>query len=233
MNVQGTIAYREPVRLTVDAFLLLSTRGCLSAFSKSELLDGEIFGVPVDSKSDGSVPVKLRIQAYRLLAEADLLGSEDRSELVDGDIFLMSPQHRPHGFVKDEIAYRLRRALENAGNSLHVATEQSVEIPPHSEPQPDLILTSEPRGAGAIPVASVALLAEISANTLDFDLVDKALVYARAGVPEYWVVDVAGRCVHQMWDPKYGSYLQKRVLGFGEVLVAITIAGLDISTADL
>ncbi|WP_375397365.1 Uma2 family endonuclease [uncultured Sphingomonas sp.] len=145
----------------------------------------------------------------------------------------MSPQHRPQGYLKDELAYRLRRKLKDRETPLHVATEQSVAILPHSEPQPDIILTTEPRGAGAIPVDSVALVVEVSASTLRFDLEDKARMYAAAGVPEYWVADVNARIIHRLWTPKGETYAERREGAFGEPIAAAAISGLAVETAGL
>lgn len=100
-------------------------------------------------------------------------------------VYLVSHQYRPHGFIKDELAYRLRRALEEIGSKLHVATEQSVSLAPLSEPQPDIILTSEPAGVGPIPGASVALLVEVADSTSKFDRIQKAAIYAGADIAEY------------------------------------------------
>ena len=179
------------------------------------------------------LPIKLRVEDYHVLAEAGALASYGRTELIDGVVYEMSPQHRPHGFVKDELAYRLRRTLEAMNSPLHVATEQSVVIPPNSEPEPDIILTSEPRGHGGIPVASVALLVEIADTTREFDLLAKAPLYAGAGIPEYWVADVNARVIHQMWAPAGEAYVERREVAFGEVVEAVTIEGLTVETEGL
>lgn len=225
------------VKLTVDDFLLLKRCGAFAGFSKAELLDGALSGVPVQdedkAESDGSIPIKLSIQDYLLLDETGAFEGYDNTELIDGVVYQMSPQHRPHGFVKDELAYRLRRALEAMGSPLHVATEQSVVIEPHSEPEPDIILTSEPRGPGGIPAASVALIVEIADATLEFDLARKAIVYAAARIPEYWVADVNARVIHRMWLPEGDAYRERDRIAFGERIAAATIEGLAVETTEL
>lgn len=237
MNVQTAIRRPERIKLTVGDFLLLRQSGAFAGFSKSELIDGELLGVPVQdeekSESDLSVPIKLRIEDYLRLDRAGAFSAYGKTELIDGVVYAMNPQHRPHGFAKDELAYRLRRALEAIGSALHVATEQSVAMEPDSEPQPDIILTSEPRGPGAIPGASVALLAEVAATTSGFDLNEKAGTYAAAGIAEYWVVDVGRSVIHQLWAPESGAYSRRREARFGERIEAATIEGLAVETTDL
>lgn len=178
-------------------------------------------------------PYKLRIEDYDLLDQAGAFAGEPKTELIDGVLYQVSPQHRLHGFAKDELAYRLRRALEALGSTLHVATEQSVAMGPYSKPQPDIILTSQPRGPGAIPVESVALIAEIAVSSTDFDLNEKLRIYAAAGIREYWVVDVNEKVVRQHWNPNGESYGEGAELPFGSALRSISIDGLTVETGGL
>jgi hypothetical protein len=237
VNVHAPILHRDPVPLTVDDFVLLKRAGSFTGYGKVELLDGELSGVRLqdddEPEYDGSEPVRLDGHAYRLLADAGSLQNHGKTELLDGAIYAMSPQYRPHGFVKDEIAYRLRRALEALGSSLHVATEQSAALSSFDEPQPDIMLTREPRGEGPIPGASIALICEVSANTLAFDLREKARIYAQAGIPEYWVAEVGAKLVHQMWMPVGDRFTQSRHVPFDAGMGSTTIPGLSIHTAAL
>jgi Uma2 family endonuclease len=234
VNIHSPFARREPVLLTADAFWLLKSAGVFSEYSKAELLDGALFGVPVQSdaepESDASFPIKLRRRDYHLLTDAGLLDDREKTELVDGVVYGMSPQYRRHGFIKDELAYRLRRALEDLGSPLRVATEQSVAIDAFNEPQPDIILTAEPKGDGPIPLMSVAMLVEVSASTLTFDLTDKTRIYARAGIMEYWVVDANRRVVHQLWSPEGDAYDHHRETALGQKIEIATIRDVDIET---
>lgn len=239
MNAPPSITGPHAVKLTVDDFVLLKRSGAFDAFSKSELINGDLTGVPRrdaagnDWPSDASVPIKLRVRDYERLAEAGAFDGIAKTELVDGTVYAMSPQYRAHGYATSELAYRLRRALEALASSLYVAFEQSVDLAEHSEPQPDIILTTAPRGEGAIPAASVALLVEVSVSTRAFDLGDKAAVYAAAGVPEYWVVDVRAGTIHVLWSPGADSYAEGQEVAFGAPVEAVTIAGLAVETDSL
>jgi len=174
-------------------------------------------------------PGKYRLSAADYLTLANAGAFEGlRTELIEGDVIVMSPQHRPHGFIKDELAYRLRRKLEEMASGWHVATEQSVALEPHSEPQPDIILTSEPKGAGPIPAETVALIVEVADSSLEFDLGEKARVYASAAVREYWVADVNGRQLLQFWSPAGDGYGERHEVAFGGTATAATIDGLTI-----
>jgi Uma2 family endonuclease len=77
------------------------------------------------------------------------------------------------------------------------------------------------------------LLAEVSSSTLDTDLGRKLKLYAAAGVPEYWVVDVNQRLIHQMWHPGGEAYAERREVAFGQPISAATIPDLTIETTTL
>ncbi len=183
---------------------------------------------------DGQTKHRLTVEEFLLLDREGAFGDR-RTELVAGDIYYMSPQYRPHGFAKDEMAYRLRRALEAMGSAVHVATEQSVNFDAHSQPMPDITLTNEPRGEGPIPGSSVLLVVEVSDNTLDFDLGVKADLYADTGVPEYWVVDLNEHRVlmHANPRPDSSGYDGQLDVPFGDVLRSATIDGLAVETTGL
>jgi Uma2 family endonuclease len=88
---------------------------------------------------------------------------------------------------------------------------------PTNEPEPDLVvLTKRSREFQvAIPrPRDLRLVIEISGSTLGFDLTTRAELYARAGIVEYWVVDVAARRLVGHRDPREGLY--HSVTAYGE-----------------
>jgi Uma2 family endonuclease len=227
----------ERVLLCTEQFWQLKQEGAFKDYAKAELLNGELWGVlrqeGDEPESDATFPIKLRVPDYERLDAIGAFADIGKTELIDGVVYRMSPQFRPHGFAKDELAYRLRRALEQLGSSLHVATEQSVDLGPHSEPQPDIVLTSEPQGEGAIPGSSIALIVEISGTTLAFDLAEKALTYAAAGILEYWVVDLKGKTLHLHAEPGPSGYPKPHQIAFGARVASATLAGLSVETTGL
>jgi len=174
---------------------------------------------------------RLRIEDYLGLAQSGSFGSA-RTELIEGDVIIMAPEFLRHGFVREELVFRLRQTLKTLESSYYPVSA-SVLLSEHSMPQPDIVLTSNPRVEGPIILPSIALVIEISVSTLSYDSRDKAALYARAAIPEYWVVDVSGRTIHQLWQPEAGAYTQHRTLAFDQPIVAITLPGLGIETTGL
>lgn len=237
MNVQTAIRRPVRIKLTETDLETLAKSGALDGYRRAALTDGELAGVPFGaddvSGPGGAVPIRLRVGDYELLAEAGAFEAYGKTELVDGVVYAMSPHYRAHGFARDELFSRLREALKRIRSPLHAAAEQSVSLPPHGEPQPDLILTTEPRGPGAIPGSSVALIVEIATSNPSWDLGEMRRLYARAAIGEYWVLDLKNGRIVQMWLPKAEAYAQAREVKLGERIDAATIEGLTVETAGI
>ncbi|MBA3878261.1 MAG: Uma2 family endonuclease [Sphingobium sp.] len=176
------------------------------------------------------LPVKLRIEDYLLLDRSGAFDAYAKTELIEGEIFYMNAQHRPHARAKSQLFLAISAALRAAKSPLEALVEASIAMPDHCVPEPDIVLTSEPDGEGLIPLGSVALVIEVADTTLAIDLGRKAALYARAGIPEYWVADVGRKVIHQLWAPEGDAYAQRREVAFGERIEVVTVAGLVVET---
>jgi len=177
------------------------------------------------------LPLRLRVEDYLALDRIGAFEDYAKTELIGGEIFFMNAQHRRHASTKMKLYDALRDALGPLNSRLVALVEASIEIPDHSVPEPDIVLTSEPEGEGLVPLASVALVAEIADTSLAQDLGRKAVLYAQAGIAEYWVVDINDRVIHQLWSPQGEDYAGRRVIAFGQSVTAETIDGLAVETA--
>ncbi len=175
---------------------------------------------------------KLRVDDYGLLAEAGAFEGR-RTELIDGEVIVMPPQFRPHGMVKLELYDELLIRLRAMGSPLRPVVEFSLDLSETSMPDPAITVTSEPRGPNAVPLRSVRLIVEVSDSTLAEDMGKKLRLYAAAGIPKYWVADVNGRVIYQMWGPNDEGYAQSRAIAFGAPIAATTITDLTIDTSAL
>jgi Uma2 family endonuclease len=179
------------------------------------------------------LPVKLRIEDYLLLDRSGAFDAYAKTELIEGEIFFMNAQHRAHALAKMELYDSLRDRLRAISSALRPLVEVSIAISEVSAPEPDIVLTSEPAGDGLVPLASVVLIVEVADTTLKNDLGRKAALYARHGVPEYWVADLSAKVLHQMWAPVGEIYGERREVRFGESIAAAMIDGLTVETKDL
>lgn len=181
-----------------------------------------------------SAPFRFTADQFLDLCDQGMFDGFAKTELIDGEIVVMNAQHSRHARVKSRLARRIGNALEAIGSSLEPQVEASVQMSEGSLPEPDIVLTSF-RGEGVVPVETVALLIEVSDSTLANDLGIKADLYSKAGVPEYWVVDLNGNRVLCHAHPRLdgSGYDGQFDLPFGDTVHAATIEGLSVETAGL
>jgi Uma2 family endonuclease len=173
---------------------------------------------------------KLRVEDFLLLNQSGAFDQYNKTELIDGKVCVMNAQFRPHAYAKTELCFALRQALEAGGFSHKVLTEVAVAMPPHDMPEPDIVVTTEPRGQGAVPVTSIALLVEVAETTRRTDLGRKATIYARHNVPEYWVVDLKKGLLHQHSQPSAKGYGEHLEIAFGKQVKSTHLRGLNTDT---
>lgn len=175
---------------------------------------------------------RLRVEEFELLEAGGAFEGVSKAELIDGDIYVLNAQYARHGLAKADLFYLLRRRLEELGGELTVYSEVSLSVAPDSMPEPDLFLAPR-QGFGHVPVAGVALVIEVADSTLATDLGRKAELYAAAGVPEYWVVDLNGGRVVRHHRPGGSGYAERTETMFGERLTSATLPGVEVETAGL
>jgi Uma2 family endonuclease len=135
-------------------------------------------------------PHRLTVADYHRMAETGVLAPGTRVELIEGGVVDMAPIGSRHAAAVDLLAERLIGALEG---SAIVRVQGPVRLGLSSEPQPDIaVLRSRAdRYAASHPgAADVFLVIEVSDATLEFDREVKARLYARHGIPEFWLVDL-------------------------------------------
>jgi Uma2 family endonuclease len=141
-------------------------------------------------------------------------------ELLEGVLVEMSPEGPPHGGVVEYLNRLLARGLPEHLSVRVAAPYAASDI---SEPEPDLAIVEFRYPRSEHPDRSL-LLIEVANSSRRKDLGVKARVYARAGVPAYWVVDVAEQVVHVHTEPGPDGYASVTRAGTGAVLDAAGVA---------
>ena len=168
------------------------------------------------------------VDDYYRMAESGVLSPDDRTELIDGEIIDMPPIGSGHAEVVTVLGQRLVYA---AGETCQVRFQAPVRLPPRSEPQPDVALVrSRPGGyRNAHPgAADVLLVIEVSDSTLRYDLEVKARLYAKHGIPEYWVVDLVSNRVHRHRQPAADGYGERDEVPGGTLSLPAPLAAISL-----
>ena len=173
------------------------------------------------------------VGAYHRMAEAGILSPEDRVELIEGEIVDMAPIGSAHAGTTNRLTRLVARAV--ADGQVIASIQSPLRLDPHNEPQPDLMLL-RPRPddyAGSHPTAAdVLLLVEVADSSLAHDRGPKLALYARHGVPEVWLIDLAGRAVEICREPGPAGYVERRRVAEG-VAAPTLVPGLAIDLAAL
>jgi Uma2 family endonuclease len=179
-------------------------------------------------------PAKLTAKDFWLLAESGAFEKHARTELIEGEIWVVNSVHRWHARVMGIMNRELARAVETAGLGFEVFVAGSVSMSDDSVPEPDIsVITAMHNESKTIECEELNIAVEITDSTAHFDLGRKARLYARHGVPEYWVVHRDRREVIQMWSPADTGYAEHREVKFGEPIVSATISSLSVATGGL
>lgn len=167
-------------------------------------------------------------EEYRAVADAGVLGEDDRVELVGGEIVDMAPIGSRHLACVVALNHLL---VEASGGMFFVSVQNPVRLGERDEPQPDLsLLGRKPRPEASAPPgpADVLVVVEVSDTTLSYDRSVKLPLYAEAGVPEAWIVDLAGQRVEVHHGPGPGGYGDSWTFGPGERIHSAVVGGLSI-----
>jgi Uma2 family endonuclease len=176
---------------------------------------------------------RFTVAEYEAMGRAGVLPEEARLELLRGEIVEMTPIGSPHA----SIVNRLNRILVSGlGDRAVVAVQNPVVLSDLSMPQPDLAVLRA-RGdfyASAHPRPDdVLLVIEVADSTVSWDSRVKRPLYAAAGVPEVWIVDVADRVVEVALQPAGDLYQRVVQAGVGMTIASAAFPDLGIPVAEL
>jgi Uma2 family endonuclease len=148
---------------------------------------------------------RFTVAEYHRMAETGILRPDERVELVRGVVRRMSPKKRAHVIAADQICDLLKGALEGRASVYWEAPLVAEEI--DSEPEPDVMVYSNPdRNAYGTSRTRALLAIEVAESSLEYDRGEKSTLYAEAGVPEYWVLNLVDRELEVFRDPVEGIY---------------------------
>lgn len=159
---------------------------------------------------------KWTIEDYHQLVETGLL--EGRAvELINGEIVEMAPEGEPHAYYSSEAGDYLTRVL---GDRAMIRPAKPITLPNASEPEPDIAIVQrlgrEYLQHHPYP-ENIFWVIEYSQTSLEKDQTVKYRIYAEAGIPEYWLVNLARRELVVFRQPQGSEYATKMTLKTGEI----------------
>ena len=142
----------------------------------------------------------LSVEQYHEMIRLGVLSDDDPVELIEGVLVFHMPKNPPHRFVTRAVFDAMSALLPDGW---HCQSQEPVTLP-DGEPEPDVsvVLGSPADYRERHPnAADVGLVVEVSDRTADRDRGAKYRSYARAGIPEYWIIDLTAHCVEVFRQP--------------------------------
>jgi Uma2 family endonuclease len=183
--------------------------------------------------ADARPVFRLGVDAYHQMIDNGIFDENDRVELIEGELRAMPPIKPDHAGKNNRLNRLLSRRV---GDEALVAVQNPLTLPPHSEPEPDLMLL-RPRDdfyERANPTRNDTLLViEICDSSLRYDQEVKVPLSAAHGVPEVWLVDLQHQRLEIYREPGTDGYRLILRPDAAEVVSPVLLPGLRVPVKDI
>jgi len=170
----------------------------------------------------------LRRVEFDRIVEAQVFDADERIELLRGVLVAMTRQGALHADCVADLTELLIRALPR---TVQVRCQLPFAAGEYSQPLPDVAVYPRAPRTGAHP-DNALLVVEVSDSSLRKDRGIKSEIYAEAGVPEYWIVDLAHGAVEVRTAPADGHYTCTVTRGRGQRIALVAFPDLELATDD-
>jgi Uma2 family endonuclease len=185
-----------------------------------------LMGIPLPKR-------RFTVAEYYRMAEAGILRPEDRVELIEGEIVEMTPIGSRHAGQVNYLGEELRRLL---GGRALVTVQNPVRLGDISELQPDLAVARRRsdfyRNAHPEP-KDILFLIEVAETSADTDRNIKGPLYARAGIPEFWLVDLLDGVVEIYRGPSEAGWRERRIVEPGERISPLAFPDVELESENV
>ncbi len=150
---------------------------------------------------------RFSVEEYNKLGEAGIFHEDDRVELLNGEIVIMAAIGKRHAAAVRRLTRRFHQIFADV---CLVDCQSPFILDDFSEPQPDiLLLRPELDATGELPrPADIFVAIEVADSTVRYDSTTKLRAYARAGIPEYWIVNLADNAIDVYRQPAGETYAE-------------------------
>lgn len=161
---------------------------------------------------------QLTVEDFHKMGEVGIIAPDERVELIEGVIRKMAPLGATHGWIVDQVTEVFVTIFYGR---FTVTVQNPIILSDDSEPQPDASVVKL-RTKGEIPrtprAEDVYLVVEVSTSTLTYDRTVKVPLYARAGIPEVWIIDTTANHLEQYLSPQNGTYQVMNIWRKGDTI---------------
>ena len=182
--------------------------------------------------SDASIcHYRLSRVEYDRAVVAGAFEPDAKLELIDGNLHAMTPEGTAHTTGMHLVADCLRQEF---GSGFFVRIQNALAVDEYSEPEPDVaVVTGTVRDYRHAHPTSAVLVVEVSDESLQHDRTVKQRLYARAGIPEYWILAIPDARLEVYRDPDEDGYRSATRHAAGESVAPLARPDARIAVDDL
>lgn len=153
-------------------------------------------------------------ELFHRMGQLGLFPPDARIELVGGQLFQMAPIGPEHGSTVDQAVQILNRKITQQG--YYIRVQNALRLG-ENELIPDLaIVPGKPSDYRRQHPTYALLVIEVADTSLEYDQTHKSKIYAQAGIPEYWIVNLIARRLEVYREPEESGYKWRRYYGLDE-----------------
>jgi Uma2 family endonuclease len=175
----------------------------------------------------------ITVVEYDRMTELGFFDNGERVELLNGEIIEIMGKGTKHAILNDLVADVLNEKL---GKSVYLRNQNPITLDNFSEPEPDIVLAKPPRGnyfeKHPTP-ADIYLVMEISDTTLYQDRETKSLLYARAGIAQYLLLNVNEQTIEDYREPNFDGYEFKKTHRIGDKFNLVAFPEIEIKVSEM
>ena len=150
------------------------------------------------------------VEEYYKMVEVGIIKPTDRVELINGEIIKMTPIKSNHASIVDELVEQIIVQLHG---KIVVRGQNPIILGETSEPEPDVVIAKfkKDKYRDNHPKAKdILLVIEVADSSLKYDKTIKRSLYAKAGIPEYWIINIPDKKIEIYRNSNGKDYTTKR-----------------------
>ncbi len=175
---------------------------------------------------------QITVEEYDLMIESGVFDENDQIELLNGVIVEKMPKGTKHSAANDRVT---RVFYKNFGDDMIIRNQNPIWLDNFSEPEPDIVLAipkdDEYENSHPIP-NEILLILEIADSTLGYDRNTKGLVYSRAGIRHYILLNVQEKTLEDYREPGADGFQSKQTLRAGQNFNLVAFPEISLSVND-
>jgi len=175
----------------------------------------------------------ITVQEYHKMGETGIISADEKVELIEGQIIKKPMKGTSHEAAITRAERALRKPLEDR---VLLRLQSAVRLSDYSEPEPDIAVVypdaMDYEDHHPTP-PEIYLIVEIADTTLKRDKESKAKVYAKAGINDYWVLDITNRQLYAFREPTATGYKNEQILSDDATISPIAFPNVTIKVSEM